>query len=234
MSRIVLENGAVIEQSEIDKTSTLYKNVRLTKSSVLEKCTIGDNSIVFNSRLQGMNAINRNNYITDSSIGVGTYTGHNTTIKNTDIGKFCALSWDLSLGGKNHNYNAVTTFPEYHFNRVLNGKSSIIESSFENTHIGNDVWIGSGSIILRGVKVGDGAVIGAGSVVTKDVPDYAIVAGVPARVIKMRFSGEIIEKLIELKWWDWDIELIKQYRIKLTSELTLDVLSELIEIGKRI
>ncbi|MNI40841.1 Chloramphenicol acetyltransferase [compost metagenome] len=75
--------------------------------------------------------------------------------------------------------------------------------------IGNDVWIGANAVILPGVTLGDGAVIGAGAVVTKDVPPYAIVGGVPAKVIRYRFTPEEIEVLLRIKWWEWEIEEIK-------------------------
>jgi acetyltransferase-like isoleucine patch superfamily enzyme len=225
--KIVLENGAVIEQSFLDETSVCYRNARLTKSQVNEKCTVGDNSILFKSELSGYNSINRNNYITDSIIGIGSYTGHNTTIKNTQIGKFCSLSWDVSIGGKNHNYQNTTTFPEFHWNRVLNGSTKILENKLENTCIGNDVWIGSGAIILRGVKVGDGAVIGAGAVVTNDVEPYTVVAGVPAKPIKKRFEDDIIQECLKIKWWDWKFEKLQEKRHLLTGELTYEIIKQL-------
>lgn len=232
--KVILENGVVLDDSYLDNTSVCYKNVRLTKSNVLKKCSIGDNSILFNSMCHGYNAINRNNYITDSEIGLGSYTGHNVTIKNSSIGKFCSLSWYLSIGGKNHDYHKVTTYPEFHWNRIFKGESQIIESKFENTQVGNDVWIGSGAIILRGVIVGDGAVIGAGAIVTKNVAPYTIVAGSPAKIIGKRFSDEIIEDLLEIKWWDWNMETIYINRELLTSKITNDTIAKMKSFGNDI
>ena len=95
--------------------------------------------------------------------------------------------------------------------------------------IGNDVWVGSGAIILRkpGMHIGDGAIIGAGAVVTKSVEPYAIVAGTPARTIGSRFSPEVVERLLRLRWWDWDDERILAAWPLLSGELDVGVLDEL-------
>ena len=91
--------------------------------------------------------------------------------------------------------------------------------------IGNDVWIGAGAQILSGVTIGDGAVIGAGSIVTKDIPPYAIVGGNPARVIRFRFDQAKIDKLLELAWWDWSIEKIKENQEFLLSVSNSEVIN---------
>ena len=93
--------------------------------------------------------------------------------------------------------------------------------------IGNDVWIGAQSILVSGIKIGDGAVIAANSVVTKDVPPYAIVGGSPAKVINYRFSEEIISELANLKWWDWDLAKIKKNRSFFENEVSLSTICDL-------
>ena len=195
-------------------------------------CTVGDNSILFRSKLEGMNVINRGNLVSDSTLGFATYTGHNVTIKNADIGKFCSLAWNISIGGTNHIYSSVAMYSQHHFNRVLSGDTTALVYDFPNGKIGNDVWIGSDAIVLRRASVGEGAIVGAGAVVTKDVPPYAIVVGNPARVIKYRFSPEIIEKLLELKWWDLPLDAIREFRDDLTKEPTVAFLDELIQKAK--
>ncbi|MEM5668362.1 CatB-related O-acetyltransferase [Bacillus cereus] len=121
---------------------------------------------------------------------------------NSDIGKFCSISYNCMIGLPNHPIKNVSTSPFiYSKNNILN-----IPGSFEDlniqTIIGNDVWIGANAIIMRGVSIGNGAIIGAGSVVTKDIPAYAIAVGNPAKVIKMRFKKNHIEFLEEMKYWD--------------------------------
>lgn len=219
---------AQIIDSFVDETSICYNNTRVSKSQVGPKCTIGDNSILFKSTLEGCNVINRGCFISDSEMRFATYTGMNCIIKNTIIGRFCDLSWNLSLGGANHHYTRAMKYSVYHLNQVLDGNSPIIAKSDPPTVIGNDVWIGNGAIVLRGVNVGDGAVIGAGAVVTRDVEPYTIVVGAPARPLKKRFSDEIIAELLQLQWWNWTLDEIRQKRELLLSEpLTMDILKEL-------
>ncbi len=128
------------------------------------------------------------------------------------IGKYCSISPDVTIIGNGgiHTVNNIANFP---LNYQLTGTSckTIDESeSFAKTIIGNDVWIGTGAIIMPGVRINDGAVIGAGAVVTKDVPPYAIVAGVPARIIRLRFTDRQIKALVNIAWWNWDVDKIKQ------------------------
>jgi acetyltransferase-like isoleucine patch superfamily enzyme len=128
-----------------------------------------------------------------------------------EIGKFCSLAnGAIIFGGGEHNFSWVTQYPM----RIAFGMEGANEdghpASKGPTIIGNDVYIGYQAIILSGIKVGHGAVIGAGSVVTQDVPDYAIVGGNPARIIKMRMTDVQIKNMLEIKWWDWPIEEIKK------------------------
>ena len=126
------------------------------------------------------------------------------------LGKYCSISWNVSIGGANHDYHKVSTQPfcfkpKFGFTEI-EGEYSSFEDSLT---IGNDVWIGSGSTILRGVTVGDGAVIGASSVVTEDVPAYSIVVGNPGKIIKYRFSMDIIWVLKSISWWNWAPSFIR-------------------------
>jgi acetyltransferase-like isoleucine patch superfamily enzyme len=142
---------------------------------------------------------------------------NNTKLK---IGKFCSIADGVVfiLGG-NHRSDWVTTYPfsalpqEWPEAKDISGHPS----TKGDIIIGNDVWIGYGAVILSGVKVGDGAVIGAMSVVRKDVSPYTIVTGNPAEEVKKRFDVDTIEKLLKLKWWDWPVEKIKENMKKLCS-----------------
>ena len=103
----------------------------------------------------------------------------------------------------------------------------------ETTTVGNDVWIGCNVVVLPGVTIGDGAVVAAGSIVTKDVPPYAIVAGSPARVLRYRWDEKTVERVAALRWWDWDDHKIKQSLELFTLGMNDHVLEQLEEVGKR-
>jgi len=131
--------------------------------------------------------------------------------KTCYIGKFCSIAGNVQfyLGG-NHRNDWVTTYP---FNQLLPDQYGFIEghpASKGDIVIGNDVWIGNDVKIMSGVKIGDGASIGAGAIVTKDVPPYAIAAGVPAEVKKYRFAPGVITILQKMRWWDWPLERIAE------------------------
>lgn len=228
---------AIIKNSEVDSSTVLYKNVRVTNSSIEGNCTIGDNTSILKSHIGSGVILNRNCSLDQCTIGFATYINQNGTIKKSNIGKFCCISWNVTIyAGDNHNFNAASMYTTYHWKHVFG--SSIESNSKEvekKTKIGNDVWIGNGAIVINGVSVGDGAIIGAGAVVTKDVPPYSVVAGVPAKVIRYRFDPEIIEKLLQVKWWDWPEEILRENEsIIRCKNLTPEILSDMLEISRKL
>ncbi len=137
------------------------------------------------------------------------------------IGKFCAIAKGVEfiMNGANHRMNAATTYP---FNIMGGGWEKSVPSMEElplkgDTVIGNDVWIGQNVTFLPGVHVGDGAIIGANSVVAGDIPAYSVAVGNPCRVVKTRFDPETVAFLLDLKWWDWPPEKIFANLDALTS-----------------
>lgn len=127
------------------------------------------------------------------------------------IGKFCQIGAGVEfvMNGANHQMNAVSTYPFYIFGSWDQSAPSKEDLPFKgDTVVGNDVWIGQNSTILPGVHIGDGAIIGLNSVITRDVPPYTIVAGNPAKAVRKRFDDELIDLLLKLKWWDKSIEEI--------------------------
>lgn len=132
------------------------------------------------------------------------------------IGRYCAIAPGSIFLGANHPMNWAGM--QVSFNRNIVGVP-FIGVNKGGSELGNDVWVGTRVIITPGVRVGDGAVIGAGAVVTKDVPPYSITAGNPAKHIRYRFSQETVEELLSLKWWDWPIDRIKRNRKFFTTDL---------------
>lgn len=146
--------------------------------------------------------------VTKGYIGDYTYMNGGYIYDNVRIGKYCSIAHNVCLGPGEHYLDRLSTYPVKI--RVLNQGWENVFPEAKETVIGNDVWIGNNATILAGVKVGDGAVVAAGSVVTREVPPYAVVGGVPARVIKYRFPPETVTMLEHLQWWDKDLEWIRQ------------------------
>lgn len=222
----------IIKNSVIAETAKTYKDVKIVDTEIGSFSTVGDNSNLLKSKIADYVAINRNCVLDKSEMGFGSYINQNTTLKNAIVGKFCCISWNVCLyGGSSHNYQVPSMYTAYHWKHIFGNSLDTRKEEKSKTVIGNDVWIGNGAIVINGVSVGDGAIIGAGAVVTKDVPPYSVVAGVPAKVIKMRFPDSIIERLMKVKWWNWPKEIIAQnekiLRIEPVSDETLQIMEQI-------
>lgn len=150
--------------------------------------------------------------------GEGTYDNGAKVWRWSDetlkIGKYCSIAYNVNfiLDDGFHGLSPVSSYP---FINDLTEEKELadIKKSFvrkKGITIGNDVWIGMNAIILPGVNIGNGAVIGAGSVVSKDVPDYAIVGGVPAKILKMKYSEDEVKKFLKIAWWNWGKDKINK------------------------
>lgn len=175
-------------------------------------------------------------------IGAFTYLGNNSFYRHIGkIGRFCAIAGYVQTGHVEHSVDMLSPHPMFlkEFDRnwkaaeCLYEYDDVIDDIREKNYkmikrksyieIGNDVWIGHGVYISRGVKIGDGAVIAARSVVVKDVEPYTVVGGVPAKTIRKRFDDKTIEKLLELKWWEYGAEIIKGIRIYNIEETIYEI-----------
>ena len=174
------------------------------------------------------------NVITDPSITVGDYTMYNDFVNDPVgfernnvlyhypinrerliIGKFCSIACGAKFlfNSANHTLSSLSTYPFPLFFEEWGLEKRNVAASWDNKGdivIGNDVWIGYEAVIMAGVTIGDGAIIGARAVVTKDVPPYTVAGGIPAKPIKKRYPEETIAALSELKWWDWPENRIAQ------------------------
>lgn len=222
----------------ISDTSKLYRNVCIKESSIYEYASIGDETSIISSIISSKCEIGRRNILINSSIGFASYTADNTAIRNTEIGKYCSISWNVSIGGAQHPMESPSTFDSYRYRKIF-GTDIVIDDYTDNlskirTSIGNDCWIGNGAIINGGLKLGHGCVIGCGSIVTHDVPDYAIVVGQPARILRFRFDEDIIECLLKTEWWNWDRNTIKNNISLLSSKINKDTIKKMEEIKRKI
>lgn len=149
----------------------------------------------------------------DVKIGNFTYMERNGEGIYAEIGSFCSIASNVRINALEHPMQRLTMHkmtyrPNEYFRNIGVDMDYRAYRSAKRVTIGNDVWIGHGAVIMPGVSIGTGAVIGANAVVTKDVPAYMIAAGVPAKVLRARFDGKTIERLLQCAWWDWPVALI--------------------------
>lgn len=172
-------------------------------------------------------------HIAESTIGAYSYVGRYSRIVHADVGKFCSIASETKIGMSTHTLDKLSTSPV--FTEAKNAtKHSWVNISTTNPYkhvtVGNDVWIGVRAMIMGGNTIGNGAVVAAGSIVTKDVPPYAVVAGVPAKVIRYRFPQKTIERLEALQWWNLpDDILIENIVLFQSNEIDIDAVERIVK-----
>jgi len=185
---------------------------------------------VLNSKIDKTAMIYSGTTFYNSKIGRYSYVGYDSEVINCEIGAFCSIANGFIVGGAKHPMDWVSTSPAFYnvSGKIGHQLGNLSVDKTSRTVIGNDVWIGSRVIIMQGIKVANGAIIGAGAVVTKDVPPYAVVAGCPARIIKYRFDEETIKRLQESEWWQLSDKQLKEISKYInTPQLFLDKLMEI-------
>lgn len=229
-----IDTSAIIMDSDIGSGTRVFKNAFVKKSSFGENCLVSDSCRIEDSSFGHFSWLYPNGIVYSSSIGDYSYAQKNASIWHTKIGKFCSISWNVSIGGGEHDFHKVTSHSILYAQMYGFIDEPLYNRFATNCSIGNDVWIGAGAHILRDLTIGDGAVIGAGAVVTKDVEPYSIVAGVPAKKIGQRCDDDIIEELLQIKWWDLPEDQIKKNIHLFNCMLTKDTIKNLSELKKQI
>lgn len=220
------------DSKKVPESVQLYYRAELNESEIGEHSSVGDFSRVRHCRIGRHCSIDRQNFVLYSQMGDYTYTGAFDYIFQSEIGRYCAISFGVTIGPPEHDYNRLSCYPLEKLPppataHLLSEKHSVKERLTQPLTIGNDVWIGANATILRGLTIGDGAIVGANALVCHDVPPYAIVVGCPARVLKYRFPQDVIDHLLELRWWDWDEERIARNRNLFEQQLTTDLLNDI-------
>lgn len=168
-------------------------------------------SYILNSSVSPLSKIEAGSSFVHSKISDHSFCGYDCDVYHADIGKFVSIANDVVIGGGAHPLSWACTSPVFYEGRdSINQKfSRFSRSDVKRTSIGSDVWIGRGAILLSGVQVGHGSIVGAGSVVTKNIPPYEIWAGNPAKFVRNRFASDIKHALLESEWWELSDTQIK-------------------------
>ena len=195
-------------------------------------CTVDKKARIKDAVLEPYVNVTHHAEIVNSHIGQRTSIGRYSKIRDSEIGAFCSISWDVTIGAVTHPMVQMSSHA-FTYRKQFGIVEADKEFKIKTTIVGNDVWIGCGSIILAGVRIGDGSIIGAGAVVTKDVAPYTIVTGVPARVLRKRFPDEITSGLLDISWWNWDDNKLKKNIELLEQPVTLSILERLKEQKER-
>ena len=188
-----------------------YKRKRILNLNKNMQLIIGLGCSIHNVKFGKHVFLGSNVALTNVEIGNHSYINSNTVIRNTNIGKFCSIASNVKIVLGSHPMNLISTHPAFYSNNkgFITFADKTMFKEYFPVEIGNDVWIGEEVMIPGGVRIGDGAVVAARSVVTKDVAPYSVVGGVPAKQIKYRFNEKEIELLLKLRWWEKDEKWLK-------------------------
>ncbi len=181
------------------------------ENNIGDKVIVAQTAIVNSSTLKYYSRLKDYTEIHNSTLGKYSYISQYSIVNKTKIGKFCSIASGCYIGLWEHNTDVSThSFYLYeHSGNFVKGYKNYNKDIIE-TKIGHDVWIGANTVIMKGVSIGNGAIVGASAVVTKDIPAYAIVVGNPAKIIKYRYEKEDIKWLEEIKWWNFTRKKIKK------------------------
>ncbi|MGA1977606.1 MAG: antibiotic acetyltransferase [Bacteroidales bacterium] len=218
-SRIVnssLGNNLSIGSSNTIRNSNIRDFIRISDANKIDDCVF-----------EGKNRIGDDNILFSLRMGEYSYIGSRCLISESVIGRFCSLASNIQILPGKHPVKMISTYPAFYSRQKAIPVSFSDNDYFKeinNIEIGNDVWIGNSVTILDGVKIQNGAILAAGAVVTENIPPYAIAGGVPAKVIRYRFTEATIDILDKIKWWNWPEEKLKSFSPNFRNDKEEDIL----------
>lgn len=204
--------------------------IKLYRKYIQHNIFIGKDVSIMNSIVHKYTNLANHCSLLNSTIGSRSSIGRYSIVRNSDIGKYCAISWRVTIGADHHPTERISGSGAFFMNIFGLVDKDSSKGIVKRTIIGNDVLIGCHTVVISGVKVGDGAIIGSGSVVTKDVEPYQIVAGNPAKPIKMRFAPDTVNLLQQLEWWNLDDDFIRNnissFQKPISNEILIDLINK--------
>ena len=205
--------GTRVINSSLQPGVRIGKNCYVRTSKFGREVIVEDKCAIFECAFDDHTAVYSNCSLSDVRLGSYSYINEHSSTANVSVGKFSSIGPHFVCGSGGHPTNFISTSPVFYSTRRQCGVSFTETNYFVERHettVGNDVWIGARVFVKDGVRVGNGALIAAGAVVIRDVPDYALVGGVPAKVIRYRFSEDVIRELLEIKWWEWSEDRLRE------------------------
>jgi len=214
LGQVSLGSGVTILDSTFHGNTTIGRDCYLEGAELRGNNSIGASGYLKRVEMAFQSVLYERVRVFDTMVGSFSYVASESLLFRAAIGRFCSIGPRAILGHGEHPSHLISTHPVFFSTHKQCGvsfaKDPIDFDEMKDIVIGNDVWIGGGAYIKNGVVIGDGAVVGAGAVVTKNVEPYAIVAGVPARVIRYRFSESDIDRIRALEWWNLEPQLLEQ------------------------
>jgi acetyltransferase-like isoleucine patch superfamily enzyme len=199
--------GQLLEGTQLGKQNLIEAGAKLCTSKLGNRTTVQAQCVVSNSVFEGNSTVQPSCLVDQVTLGAWSYVARETILNGVDVGRFCSIGPRCLIGAGDHPSHLLTTSPVFYSDRGQCGPTFAPKTTFVERraiHIGHDVWIGAQVFICDGVTIGNGSIIAAGAVVNRDVAPYSVVGGVPAKLIRPRFSPAVVERLERLAWWHWD------------------------------
>ena len=208
----------------VDDRVLICGDVAVNASNLGADCRIETGANISGSHLESSVAVDRNAELCGVNVGRFSYVARETVLNEVDVGRFCSIGPRCLIGTGDHPVDWVSTSPVFYSDIQQTGRS-LAEGLQKNASfterrriaIGNDVWIGAHVFVRDGVNIGNGAIVAAGAVVVRDVPAFAIVGGVPAQHIRLRFPPELVEQMQSIAWWNWPETLLREAQPMIAS-----------------